>query len=77
MLLAAPFCRDLDFVNSLPTVASQLDGLGLCSASSLAALRDYCANRNDWFDAIAEHHSIPAVTKECTRLSECYLRRNW
>ena len=61
-LLASPFCKDLDFVNSLPVVASQLDRLGLCSASSLAALRDYCANRGGWFDAIATHHSIPPVT---------------
>ena len=59
-VLAAPHCHDLDFVNSLPTVTSQLDRLGLCPPASLACLRDYCANREGWYDAIANHHSIPA-----------------
>ena len=62
LLLAAPHCSDLDFVNSLPTVGSQLDALGLCSSSCLAALRDYCLNRNRWFEDIANHHSIPPCT---------------
>ena len=62
LLLAAPHCSDLDFVNSLPTVASQLDALGLCSSSCLVALRDYYQNRDRWFEAIADHHSIPLRT---------------
>ena len=44
------------------TVASQLDALGLCSSPCLAALRDYCQNRDRWFEAIADHHSIPLRT---------------
>ena len=43
-------------------MASQLDVLGLCSPPSLAALCDYCQNRDQWFEAIAEHHSIPLRT---------------
>ena len=58
-LLAAPFCHDLDFVNSLPTVASQLDALGLCPARHLALLGDYCANREAWFADITAWHNIP------------------
>ena len=59
-LLAAPFCHDLDFVNSLPTVASQLDALGLCPSGHLTLLRHYCAHRSSWFDDIIAWHAIPA-----------------
>ena len=58
LLLASPFCHDIDFINSLPTVASQLDRLGWCPARHLARLRDYCENRQAWFDAIIDFHSI-------------------
>ena len=59
LLLAGPFCHDLDFKNSLPTVASQLDALGLCPAHLLTLLKDYVANRGAWFADIIAHHNIP------------------
>ena len=62
LLLAGPFYHDLDFVNSLPVVASQLDRLGLCDPRHLGALRDYCANRAQWFEEIIEFHAIPELT---------------
>ena len=65
-LLAAPFCHDLDFVNSLPTVASQLDALGLCPARHLDLLRDYCANREAWFADIIAWHNIPSQVDATT-----------
>ena len=42
----------------LPTVASQL----FASSLGLAALRDYCQHRDQWFEAIDEHYSIPLRT---------------
>ena len=65
-LLAAPFCHDLDFVNSLPTVASQLNALGLCPACHLTLLTDYCANRQRWFEDIILWHDIPAQVNPTT-----------
>ena len=59
-LLAALHCHDLDFVNSLPTVASQLDRLGLCDAMHLVQLKHYVCNRRAWFDAIIGYHGIQA-----------------
>ena len=59
-LLAALHCHDLDFVNSLPTVASQLDRLGLCDAVHLVQLKHYVCNRRAWFDAIIGYHNIQA-----------------
>ena len=59
-LLAGLHCHDLDFVNSLPTVASQLDALGLCEARHLTQLKHYVRDRADWFDAIIGFHGIQA-----------------
>ena len=59
LLLAAAFYHDLDFVNSLPVVASQLDVLGYCSSAVVSKLKDYCTNRKDWLTAIIDQHSIP------------------
>ena len=62
LLLCHLLYHDIDFVNSLPTVACQLDTLGLCSPNSLKALRDYCNLRQEWFDEIIAYHSIPPNT---------------
>jgi len=69
-LLAAPFCHDLDFVNSLPTVASQLDALGLCHSNHLTLLKNYCANRDDSFADIIAWHAIPAQVDATTTAKE-------
>lgn len=58
--MAGLHCHDLDFVNSLPTVASQLDALGLCEARHLTQLKHYVRDRADWFDAIIGFHGIQA-----------------
>ena len=60
-LLACEFCHDLDFINSLPTVATQLDTLGLCDAAMLTSLKDYVGNRQSWFDEIIAVHQIRDV----------------
>jgi len=59
LLLAGTFYHDLDFVNSLPIVAVQLDRLGLCDPKYLGMLRDYCDHRAHWFAEIIEFHDIP------------------
>ena len=60
-LLACGFCHDLDFINSLPTVATQLDKLGLCDSALLSGLKDYVQNRQSWFDEIIAVHEISDV----------------
>ena len=62
LILASAFCHDVDLINSLPTVASQLDRLGLCPSEYLVELKDYVAHRQAWFDMITLGHAIPAVT---------------
>ena len=57
LLLSGPLYHDLDFVNSLPTVASQLDALGLCPSGHLTLLRHYCTHRSSWFDDIIAWHA--------------------
>ena len=59
LLLASPFCHDIDFVNSLPRVSSQLDDLGLCDTAHLVQLRNYVENRQAWFDRLIDCHKIP------------------
>ena len=60
LLLASPICHDIDFVNSLPKVASQLDRLGLCDAAHLVQLKHYVEDRQAWFDQIIDCHKIPS-----------------
>ena len=62
LVLASAFCHDVDLINSLPTVASQLDRLGLCPSEYLVELKDYVANRQAWFDMIIDGHAIPVTT---------------
>ena len=62
LLLAHTFCHDLDFVNSLPVIASQLHLLGLCPEEHLSLLKEYCRDRAEWFGRIIDHHRIPPKT---------------
>ena len=60
--MAHTFCHDLDFVNSLPVIASQLHLLGLCPEEHLYLLKEYCRDRAEWFSRIIDHHRIPPMT---------------
>ena len=61
LLLAGLYYYDVDMVNSLPKVASQLDKLGMVSAANLAALKQLCSSdaaRKAALEEVIARHGI-------------------
>ena len=61
LLLAGELYYDVDLVNSLPTVAAQLDALRMASAANLTAIAEYVADRQTTFDDLIGRHLIVGV----------------
>ena len=58
---------DMDIANALPSIASQLDRLGLARSQHLEALHAYSQNRDACLNRIIERHGILPLDHESPR----------
>ena len=57
-VLCSELLLDLDLKTALPTIASQLDILGLASSENLVLLKRYCAEKDSFLRALIVGHGI-------------------
>ena len=66
-LLTCHLMLDMDIANALPSIASQLDRLGLARSQHLEALHAYSQNRDACLNRIIERHGILPLDHESPR----------
>ena len=66
-LLTCHLMLDMDIANSLPSIASQLDRLGLARSQHLEALHAYSQDRDACLDRIIAKHDIHSLDHETPR----------